>query len=258
MAKTFLLALDAGHYKGTPGKRCMKALDKNETREWFLNDRVSDYIAQRAAMYEGFKTMRVDDPTGKTEVSLGERCRRANNAGANFYLSNHHNAGISGGSGGGVEVFSYPGSKNGAEWRNVLYEAVVTAGKLRGNRANPKTTANFHVLRETKMPAVLIEYGYMDSKTDVPVILKASYAKAVGYAVADCIATREGLKLMEDTDMSKFIDVDDKAWYADEVDYCAEHGLMSGTGNDKFEPTKPMTRAEVAAVIARLHKELTK
>ena len=36
----------------------------------------------------------------------------------------------------------------------------------------------------------------MDSSTDVPVILSESYAKAIGYAVAECIATRAGLAKM--------------------------------------------------------------
>ncbi|WP_226164200.1 N-acetylmuramoyl-L-alanine amidase, partial [Hymenobacter terricola] len=88
----FLLALDAGHYKNTPGKRIPAALDRNETREWFLNDRVCDYLTERAAQYDGFKILRVDDPAGNKEVTLAERCAKANNAGADFYLSNHHNA----------------------------------------------------------------------------------------------------------------------------------------------------------------------
>ena len=258
MAKTFLLALDAGHYKKTPGKRCLKSLDPKETREWYLNDRVSDYIAERAAMYQGFNILRVDDPTGETKIELDERCNKANKANADFYLSIHHNAGIEGGSGGGVVAYSYPGSTSGADWRNALYEAVVAAGKLKGNRATPKTTENFQVLRDSKMVACLMELGFMDSRTDVPVILSAAYAKAVGYAMADCIAARVGLTPREDVDMSKFIDVADSAWYADEVDYCVKHGLMNGMGENKFEPTRAMTRAEVAAVIARLHKELTK
>ena len=29
----FILALDAGHYLATPGKRCLKSLDPGETRE---------------------------------------------------------------------------------------------------------------------------------------------------------------------------------------------------------------------------------
>ena len=36
----FKIALNAGHYSKTLGKRCLKKLDKNETREWVLNDRI--------------------------------------------------------------------------------------------------------------------------------------------------------------------------------------------------------------------------
>ena len=71
--------------------------------------------------------------------------------------------------------------------------AIVAAGGLAGNRASPKTTADFYVLRNTAMPAVLIEHGFMDAPDDVPTILREDYAKAVGYAVAACIAARAGL-----------------------------------------------------------------
>lgn len=34
----FRIALTAGHYYYTPGKRCLKSIDPNETREWVLTD----------------------------------------------------------------------------------------------------------------------------------------------------------------------------------------------------------------------------
>ena len=43
----FKIALSAGHYKYTAGKRCMKSLDPNETREWILNDRIADRVLSR-------------------------------------------------------------------------------------------------------------------------------------------------------------------------------------------------------------------
>lgn len=61
----------------------------------------------------------------------------------------------------------------------------------------------------------------------------------------------------EEDNMSKsFDDVKKDAWYADEIEYCKEHGLMNGVGDRKFEPERPMTRAEVATVVSRLHKAL--
>ena len=191
---TFKLALDAGHGMDTSGRRCLKSLDPEEHREWWLNDRVCRYIAQAAAEYEGFEILRVDDVTGEEDVPMSTRCRRANSWGADLYYSAHHNAGVGGGTGGGVVAYSLNEGTRGAMWRDELYGAIVGETGLVGNRASPKATANFYVLRNTAMPAVLIEHGFMDSAADVPVILSEEYAKGVGRAVADCIARRQGLE----------------------------------------------------------------
>ena len=125
---------------------------------------------------------------------MSERCRRANEWGADLYYSAHHNAGVGGGTGGGVVAYSLNEGTRGAMWRDELYGAIVGETGLVGNRASPKATANFYVLRNTAMPAVLMEHGFMDSAADVPVILSEEYAKGVGRAVADCIARRQGLE----------------------------------------------------------------
>ena len=70
---------------------------------------------------------------------------------------------------------------------------------LKGNRAEPLSTANFQILRQTKMPAVLLELGFMDSSTDVPVILTDAYAKICAQAIVNVIASREGLKKKQET-----------------------------------------------------------
>lgn len=191
---TFKLALDAGHGMDTQGRRIPATLDPEEHREWWLNDRVCRYIAQAAAEYEGFQVFRVDDVSGLEDVPMEERCRRANSWGADLYYSAHHNAGVVGGTGGGVVAYSLNEGTRGAMWRDELYGAIVGETGLAGNRASPKATANFYVLRNTAMPAVLMEHGFMDSAADVPVILSEEYAKDVGRAVADCIARRQGLE----------------------------------------------------------------
>ena len=193
MATKFLLALDAGHGLPTPGRRIPANLDPIQHQEWWLNQRICNYIAEAAKRYEGFEILRVDDATGAEDVGMSVRCQRANAAGADLYYSAHHNAGINGGRGGGVVAFSLGEGSTAAGWRDALYAAIVAAGGLAGNRSSPKTTADFYVLRNTAMPAVLIEHGFMDAPDDVPAILREDYAKAVGYAVAECIATRAGL-----------------------------------------------------------------
>lgn len=171
-----LICLDAGHYLGTPGKRCLKSIDPGETREWVLNSRAADKVQQRLAAYD-CQTMRVDDVTGAEEVTLYERVRAANRAGADLYLSIHHNAGIKGGSGGGIVVYVCNGvGEDTTSVQKAVYEATVAATGLRGNRSTPLAVKDYYVLVNTTMPAVLGEFGFMDSTTDTPIILTEEYA----------------------------------------------------------------------------------
>lgn len=57
-----------------------------------------------------------------------------------------------------------------------------------------------------------------------------------------------------DYDPASFADVPESAWYAEAAEYCLAQGLMVGVGAEKFEPNRPVTRAELAAVAARMHK----
>ena len=48
-----------------------------------------------------------------------------------------------------------------------------------------------------------------------------------------------------------FTDVADNAWYADAVSYVQSHGLMSGTGNNRFSPDINTTRAMLVTILYR-------
>jgi len=56
-----LICIDAGHFLGTPGKRCLKSIDPNETREWVLNDNITsaETVVQMmfASMPENMRTV---------------------------------------------------------------------------------------------------------------------------------------------------------------------------------------------------------
>lgn len=251
----FKIAIDAGHCLKTAGKRVDKKLDPGQTREWVLNDRVALYIAEAAKQYENVETLRVDDTTGKKEVSLSARCKKANNWGADMYISAHHNAGIKLGSGGGIVAFSYKEGTKAAEYRDEIYKACIAAGGLKGNRSDPTKTANFQVLRDTKAPAVLMEYGFMDSTTDAPVILTDAYSKLVGYATMEGIAKAAGLrkkvdKPSEEYSLKQFIKDVQKACGAS-VNGIAGTETLSKTVT--LSSSKNRTHKAVKAVQKRLY-----
>lgn len=179
----------------TPGKRCMKKLDPNETREWWLNDRIADKVEKLLKGYTGYELIRTDDTTGKKDISLTARTNAANNFKADFYLSIHHNAGVGGGNSGGIVAYVYTkASTESIAWQKDLYNALIAATGLKGNRSTPLAKQNLHEVRETNMPAVLLELGFMDSATDVPVILTEKFADQCAEAIVSVLVKRGGLK----------------------------------------------------------------
>lgn len=187
----FKIALSAGHGKNTAGKRCLKSLDPKETREWVLNSRIADKIEQLLGQYTGWELKRLDDVTGAKDVALATRSKTANAWGADFYLALHHNAGVKGGKGGGIVAFVYTSpSAASVEWQKALYAALIEETGLKGNRATPLAKKNLHECREPKMPAVLLELGFMDSSTDVPQILSEAYADKCAKAIVEVLVER--------------------------------------------------------------------
>lgn len=190
---TFKIAYCAGHHLGN-SKGVPKSMGLGDIREWTLNDRVADHFAQAAALYADVELLRTDDPTGKTLIDIPERCAAANQWEADIYIDMHHNGGINGGTGGGVCAFSYPGSEAGKKYRDAIYAAILAAGGLKGDRYEPLQERAFDSLRYSHMPAVLVEYGFMDSKTDAPILVTDAYARLVAYATMEGIAEAAGLK----------------------------------------------------------------
>ncbi len=249
----FKIALDAGHGRFTPGKRCLKSLDAGETREWVLNARICDKIETLLKQYDGYEIKRVDDRSGNTDVPLLTRTSAANRWGADMYLSVHHNAGLGGRSGGGVEVYVYTAPSAASVKAQSVVHSCFTAktGKF-GNRSNEMPRKNLHVLRETNMPAVLIECGFMDSSSDVPMILSESFADKAARGLVNALVQLGGLKRKkEETVMveCKFEDI--SGHYGEkQIKEAFEMGIVNGVDETHYLPDKPVTRAQ-AAIIAR-------
>lgn len=207
-----IIVLDAGHGLKTNGKEVSLA-GWPKTKEWWLNDRIADRLEKMLANYD-CRVIRVDDTTGANDVSLANRVKVANNGSADVYVSIHHNAGIKGGNGGGTVVYYYP-SGNCKEIATRLYNAIVAETGLRGNRGTPVADGrNLYVIRKTKMTALLIESGFMDSVTDVPVITTDAHAQKTARGILNFLVKEYSLKpLNASTNQNTGTQADNKTIY---------------------------------------------
>lgn len=195
----FKLALNAGHSAHTTRGVPASVSPKNHPNEWWLNDRIADKVQKLLAAYDGVSVLRIDDTTGQNDMSLTERTDKANAWGADFYLAIHHNGGIGGGTGGGIVAYVYTKPQEASvAWQKALYDALIKETGLKGNRATPLAKQNLHEVREPAMPSVLLELGFMDSKTDVPILLTEAYAEQCAAAIVEVIVSRQKLKKKEE------------------------------------------------------------
>jgi N-acetylmuramoyl-L-alanine amidase len=185
---TLKVSNEAGHagFGVTPGKR---ALD-GSMYEWEFNDGCVRHFMDELSHYEGVEQLRVDDPTGKRDVPLSERAQKANAWGANLHISFHGNAGPTTAS--GIETFVYPSTT--AHNRQValtIHNHIINAT---GRKNRGLKTADFQILRTTKMEALLIEGGFMTNAEELALMKTDAYRSKVGRAAAAGVAESFGLK----------------------------------------------------------------
>lgn len=181
---------NAGHGANTPGKRP----PDGSFREWHVNDKIVDELMKLAVQYEGVQVRRADDPDGSTDVPLSTRVKKANDWGADIYVSVHQNAFGSGwNSVRGTEVFAYnAASKEATALAKTVVAEVV---RVAGTRNRGQKHANFQELRETYMPAILVECEFMTNREAAAWMKTDSYGKLFAKAIMSGIRKHYGLKL---------------------------------------------------------------
>lgn len=183
------LGIDAGHGLNTAGKQTPAG-----EKEWGFNNTVLLAFVAELNKYNGIQIKRFDDPTGKTDVSLKARTDGANAWKADYYISFHHNANTSKwGNWTGTETFIYtnPNPKSVA-LANAINPALVKGYGLKDRGIKKQ---NLHIVRETKMPAILVEGGFMDSNIDIRILRDTAKLKNAGSLMAQAFAKHVGLKL---------------------------------------------------------------
>ena len=133
--------------------------------------------------------------TTDVDVSLADKCVKANKSGAEIAVSFHANAG----GGDGFEVFYYSTSTKGKKLAGLCEKY---AKKLGQNSRGLKSGDHLYFVKNTSMPAVLVESAFLDNSTDKKIIDTKAEQEAFGVAYAKAILEYLGISYVEPVTVS--------------------------------------------------------
>ncbi len=164
------VVIDAGHggidRGGGPGQRIPE-------KPYALDTARRLQSALRSA---GFRTIMTRD--SDDFVSLGNRCRIANAQRNAIFISVHFNSAAREGAN-GIETYYY--TRQSARLAAAVHAQVVRAA---GTEDRHVRTRGFYVIRNTRIPSIIAECGFLTNGAEARRILTASHRQRLAEAIA--------------------------------------------------------------------------
>lgn len=193
--ETFTVFLDPGHGGSDPGAI------SGGYHEADLNFAVAKKV-QSLLINRGYNV--IMSRTGDTYVGLYDRPQMANNSNADIFVSIHTNSSGSGSTtANGIESYyykydpAYPSKINEAMHNNPdrILKSIALTGIIQENMiaytgANDRGTDGdtFAVIRESAIPATLIEMGFINNANELQKLIRDDYQNQLAKAIADGIS----------------------------------------------------------------------
>lgn len=182
------IMLDAGHGQSDPGAVGPTKLKEKEAA-LALTKRVGQLLSQQGVEVSYTRTddqRLVDSSSAK---DLQARAAKANQAQVDYFVSLHHNSAAIPQAHG---VETYVVAKGGrAEQLAKRVQSQLTSASGLADRG--VKTANLAVLRETDMPAILIETGFISNPEEEKLLRSDSFLETAAEAIAKGIVEQLGL-----------------------------------------------------------------
>ena len=172
MTKIFI---DPGHGGSNPGAIAASGLEEADVT-LDIGLRLGRILKSRG--YE-VAYSRTEDVT----VSLAERARLANDWGADYFISIHCNSNPNP-EANGTSTYCFSLGTTAAVLAEYVNSALVQAI---GTRDLGVLTANFAVLRRTRMPAILVETAFLSNPEEAAQLAEPSFREMCALGIADGI-----------------------------------------------------------------------
>ncbi len=173
-----VVCIDPGHGDTTGGKRS----PDSSLMEYEFNRDVA-YRLKALLEANGIQTIMTVGKDEKGDPALKARVATANNAGnVDLFVSIHANAyGNGWNSANGWEVYAYKGGGVSELAAKAVRAATMAAVSIRDRGVK---TANFYVIKNTEMPAILIEHGFYTNESECQKLKDSSFRDQLAQADA--------------------------------------------------------------------------
>lgn len=175
-----IVCIDPGHGGPDPGAVSADGIQEKKIT-LTVAKRVAEYLRRAGIQVVLTRDTDKELVLGNDDAAeLRARAQVANNAKADYFLSIHCNA-ASTPDAEGFELYHYPGSTKGAMLATKIAGAYAVASGLKKRKV---TSANFQVLRDTAMPAALIELGFLTNKADCALLREPAFQDKIALGIA--------------------------------------------------------------------------
>ena len=234
------ICLDYGHSAQTKGKRS----PDSSLMEYEFN---RDVGRRLKAILERHGVEVIETVTDDTDVSLPERCNIANKNNADYFVSIHANAdgnGYNWTSAKGWEIYIV--GKGGKAEK--LAKSIQESSRELGLIDRGVKVANFQVLRDTNMPAVLIEHGFYTNKEECELLKTDEFRQKCAEVDARGILSYLGINYIPSEEKTSEKPITE-AWKVAEYQKALARGIIS----DKSWLDRLNDKIDVASVLAMLN-----
>lgn len=190
MRKIFL---DAGHGGSDPGASNNTIHEKDIALKITL--KLNDILKKGGFQTELSRTTDVF-------IALSERAKKANNFGSDVFVSIHLNSAANK-TANGIETLVYENKGTNNKLASSIQNELITA--TNATNRGIKERCDLVVLNSTKMPAVLIETGFLSNKTEKNLLVTETYQNKIAQAIANGILQYLG-KAVESVSEIKNVD----------------------------------------------------
>lgn len=172
------IVIDAGHGDWDPGK-----VSDNGILEKDINLEISKNLQLYLEQSGGFVlNTRIDDTAlaEQKREDLAERKNIANDSDVDILVSIHQNS-FPDSNVSGAQVFYYDGSEQSEKLANCIQTRLKEIDN--SNNRIEKSSTSYYILKETTIPAVIIECGFLSNPNEVYLLSNKEYQNKISWAI---------------------------------------------------------------------------